>query len=134
MALAGPFEPPPPAPPAPPVDSSAAGGPVDGGSDPGGAAPLAPGSGAGPAPVAGFDPGTVANAVFREALVRVAAVVKPKAAAAVATTFSFPLILMLAVLLFLLGQHVLDARDPKMRATPRSADDAVLEFQDEERL
>ena len=129
--MPGPLEPPPPP---PPVDNSAAGGPVDGGSDPGAAAPLAPGSGAGPAPVAGFDPGTVAGVVFSEAMVRVATVVKPKAAAAVATTFSFPLILMLAVLLFLLGQHVLDARDPKMRAMPRSAADAVLEFQDEERL
>ena len=39
-----------------------------------------------------------------------------------------------AVLLFLLGQHFLDARDPKMRAAPRSAADAVLEFQDEEHL
>ena len=45
-----------------------------------------------------FDPALVANAVFSEALVRVAMVVKPKAAAAVATTFSFPLVLMIAVL------------------------------------
>lgn len=104
------------------------------GPDAGGPGPLAPTSGTGGAPVAGIDPGSVADAVFSEAMVRVATVVKPKAAAAVATTFSFPLILMLAVLLFLLGQHILDARDPKMRAMPRSAADAVLEFQDEEHL
>ena len=112
------------------------GEPVGGvtGSDPGPAAPIVPTSGTGAAPVAGFDPGSVADAVFSEAIIRVATVVKPKAAAAVATTFSFPLILMLAVLLFLLGQHVLDARDPKMRAIPRSAADGVLEFQDEEHL
>jgi hypothetical protein len=104
------------------------------GADAGGTAPLAPTSGSGAVPIAGIDPGSVADAVFSEALVRVATVVKPKAAAAVATTFSFPLVLMLAVLLFLLVQHVLDARDPKMRAMPRSAADAVLEFQDEEHL
>jgi hypothetical protein len=75
-----------------------------------------------------------ANAVFSEALVRVAIVVKPKAAAAVATTFGFPLVLMLAVLMFLLVQGFLDARDPKLRKAPRSKADVVLEFQEEERL
>ena len=60
--------------------------------------------------------------------------VKPAAAAAVATTFSFPLALMVAVLLFLFVQRYLDARDPKLRAAPRSMADALVEFQDEERL
>jgi hypothetical protein len=86
------------------------------------------------APVAGFDPALAANAVFSEALVRVAMVVKPKAAAAVATTFTFPLVLMIAVLLFLLAQGFLDRRDPKLRKAPRSTADVVIEFKEEERL
>ena len=97
------------------------------------AAPLAPLSG-GTTPVAGFDPALVANAVFSEALVRVAVVVKPTAAAAVATTFGFPLVLMIAVLTFLLVQGFLDARDPKLRKAPRSKADVVLQFQEEEHL
>jgi hypothetical protein len=64
----------------------------------------------------------------------VAALVKPAAAAAVATTFSFPLILMLAVLLFLVVQRHLDRRDPKLRASSRTGADSILEFQEEERL
>ena len=74
------------------------------------------------------------DTVINEAAVRVAVVVKPAAAAAVATTFSFPLALMVAVLLFLFVQRFLDARDPKLRAAPRSMADALLEFQEEERL
>ena len=87
-----------------------------------------------PAPAPGLDPAVIAGAVFNEAAVRVAVVVKPAAAAAVATTFSFPLILMMAVLLFLLVQRRLDARDPKLRAAPRSAADSLLEFKDEDGL
>ena len=94
---------------------------------------LAPVSG-GSTPVAGFDPALAANAVFSEALLRVAVVVKPTAAAAVATTFGFPLVLMIAVLTFLLVQGFLDARDPKLRKAPRSKADVVLQFQEEEHL
>jgi hypothetical protein len=61
-------------------------------------------------------------------------VVKPAAAAAVASTFSFPLTLMIAVLLFLLVQRHMDARDPKLRAAPRTTAEALLEFQDEDGL
>jgi hypothetical protein len=61
-------------------------------------------------------------------------VVKPQAAAAVATTFGFPLVLMMAVLTFLLVQGFVDARDPKLRKAPRSKADVVLEFQEEARL
>ncbi len=87
-----------------------------------------------PAPAPGLDPGAFAGNVINEAAVQVAVVVKPAAAAAVATTFSFPLALMVAVLLFLFVQRYLDARDPKLRAAPRSMADALVEFQDEERL
>jgi hypothetical protein len=86
------------------------------------------------APIAGFDPGVVADTIVSEAMVRVATVVKPRAAAAVATTFTFPLILMGAVLLFLLVQGFVDFRDPKLRAAPRTTAESVVEFQDEERV
>jgi hypothetical protein len=60
--------------------------------------------------------------------------VKPAAAAAVVTTFSFPLILMIAVLLFLLVQSRLDGRDPKLRAAPLTASETILPFRDEDQL
>jgi len=87
-----------------------------------------------PAPAAGMDPGALAGNVINEAALQVAVVVKPAAAAAVATTFGFPLALMVAVLLFLFVQRYLDARDPKLRAAPRSMADGLIEFEDEERL
>lgn len=62
---------------------------------------------------------------------QVEATVKPAAVASVATTFSFPLVLMLAVLLFLLVQNRLDGRDPKLRATPLAAADSIVAFVDE---
>jgi hypothetical protein len=105
---------------------------VDGGTTGSGGGAQAPAKPAGPRP--GLDPGAIADTVLNEAVVRVSTVVKPAAAAAVATTFSFPLVLMLAVLLFLLVQRWLDARDPKLRAAPRSTAETWLEFQDEERL
>ena len=57
--------------------------------------------------------------------------VRPAAAAAVATTFSFPLALMIAVLLFLLVQNRVDGRDPKLRAAPQTARDTVVKFKHE---
>jgi hypothetical protein len=94
-------------------------------------------SGKGPQPAApapGLDPGRIAENVINSAAAGVSVVVQPAAAAAVATTFSFPLGLMLAVLLFLLVQRYIDARDPKLRAAPRSKADAVVRFQDEDGL
>ena len=41
---------------------------------------------------------------------------------------------MLAVLVFLLVQRFVDGRDPKLRAAPRSAGEALLEFRDEDGL
>ena len=64
------------------------------------------------APFEGLDPAVIAGKVFTEAAVRVSSVVKPAAAAAVATTFSFPLVLMI-------GGPVLPARAAAARR-PRS--------------
>ena len=57
--------------------------------------------------------------------------VQPAAAVAVATTFGFPLILMIAVLLFLIVQSRLDGRDPKLRSAPLTRSDTFLPFADE---
>jgi hypothetical protein len=76
----------------------------------------------------------IADRVLAEAATQVATIVRPGAAAAVATTFSFPLTLMLAVLVFLLVQRYVDRRDPKLRAAPRSTADGLIEFKDEEGL
>ncbi len=65
---------------------------------------------------------------------QVEAAVKPAAVAAVATTFGFPIALMVAVLLFLLIQGRLDGRDPKLRAAPLTAADTTVAFIDEEAL
>lgn len=96
-----------------------------------------PGGGQGsvkPQPRPGLDSGAIADTVISEAVVRVGTVVKPAAAAAVATTFSFPLTLMIAVLAFLLVQRFIDARDPKLRAAPRFTAESLLEFEDEDGL
>jgi hypothetical protein len=60
--------------------------------------------------------------------------VKPAAAAAVATTFGFPLALMAAVALYLAAQWRVDLRDPKLRAAPQTAAETVVPFEEEERL
>ena len=57
-------------------------------------------------------------------------VIKPSVAASVASTFSFPLVLMAMVFVFLIGQSRVDRLDPKLR-TKREAD---LGFEDEDRL
>src|SRR5262249_14224652 len=59
--------------------------------------------------------------------------VKPAAVVAVATTFGFPLFLMLAVLLFLLVQWRFDGRDPKLRSAPLTQAETLLPWVDEER-
>jgi hypothetical protein len=61
-------------------------------------------------------------------------VVRPAAAAAVASSFTFPLLLMLAVLLFLAIQAQLDRRDPKLRNAPRTTAETFLPFEDEAQL
>jgi hypothetical protein len=65
---------------------------------------------------------------------RIRTTVKPAAAVAVATNFSFPLALMIAVLVFLLVQSRLDDRDPKLRSAPLTGGETILPFQDEDQL
>jgi hypothetical protein len=62
---------------------------------------------------------------------QVSRAVQPAAAAAVASTFTFPLALMLAVLLFLLIQNRLDGRDPKLRVAAQTAGDTFMKFKNE---
>lgn len=76
----------------------------------------------------------VADGPLEAAIQRVVSAVKPEAAAAVAAAFGFPLILMVAVVCFLVGQGRIDARDPKLRAAPRTRQDTVLIFQNEDEL
>ena len=72
--------------------------------------------------------------VARGAAAQVSLVVKPAAAAAVATSFGFPLALMLIVVLFLVVQPRLDFRDPKLLGGPAGASEAAVMFEDESRL
>jgi hypothetical protein len=68
------------------------------------------------------------------AFAQVSRVVKPEAAAAVALTFGFPLALNVAVVLFLMIQGWVDARDPKLRHAPQTAAESMVAFRDEEEL
>lgn len=61
----------------------------------------------------------------------VKAAVKTEAATAVAQTFGFPLVLMLAVLIFLLIQSRLDDRDPKLRRAPLTTTETTVLFVNE---
>ena len=68
------------------------------------------------------------------AAAEVSKVVKPAAAAALATSFSFPLILMFIVIGFLVIQPRLDSRDPKLRAAAQNKAETTLTFEDEAEL
>jgi hypothetical protein len=59
---------------------------------------------------------------------QVAATVRPAAVVAVAQAFTFPLILMVAVLLFLIGQWRMD--DPKFRMAPLSRAETTISFEE----
>ena len=61
-------------------------------------------------------------------------VVKPAAAASVADEFSFPLALMVLVVLFLLAQPKVDRLDPRLRGVPAAAGGGEIGFLDEESL
>lgn len=74
------------------------------------------------------------SVVFDAAVQQVSSVVKPEAAAVVAVTFGFPLVLNAAVVLFLMVQGWVDARDPKLRVAPQTAVETIVPFQDEEKL
>ena len=68
------------------------------------------------------------------ALGGVGLILRPEAALAVATEFTFPLALALAVLLFLVVQDQVDRRDPKLRSAPRHVADTLIRFEPEEAL
>jgi hypothetical protein len=63
-----------------------------------------------------------------------AKLVKPEVAAAVATTFGFPLGLAIVVVLFLAVQTRLDHRDPKLRAAANADGELMMQFESEDEL
>jgi hypothetical protein len=76
----------------------------------------------------------VVGAIVSAAADQVARLVQPAAATAVAVTFGFPLVLTLAVTVFLAVQHRLDARDPKLRLAPQSNVETAVRFREESEL
>jgi hypothetical protein len=80
------------------------------------------------------EPRNLVDVVLTQAASTMSVVVQPAAAAAVATSFGFPLALMVAVVLYLLGQWRIDLRDPKLRSAPQTAAETVLPFEDEDTL
>jgi hypothetical protein len=70
--------------------------------------------------------------VVTGAIGNVGLIIRPDAALAVATEFTFPLALALAVLLFLVVQDQVDRRDPKLRAAPQRQSDTFIHFEPEE--
>jgi hypothetical protein len=79
-------------------------------------------------------PGAVVGQVVVAAVQQVARAVRPEAAVAVATEFTFPLALALAVVAYLVIQGQVDRRDPKLRMAPQHAGDTFLTFVAEEQL
>ena len=79
-------------------------------------------------------PAGVVGQVVTAAVEQVARVVRPEAAVAVATQFTFPLALALAVLGYLLIQGHVDRRDPKLRIAPQHVVETLLPFKLEDEL
>ena len=79
-------------------------------------------------------PGAVVRQVVLAAVQQVARAVRPEAAVAVATEFTFPLTLALAVVGYLVIQGLVDRRDPKLRMAPQHAGETFLTFVAEEQL
>lgn len=63
---------------------------------------------------------------------QVSNVIRPAAAAAVATSFGFPMALMLAVLGYLVVQGRVDSRDPKLRTAPQSSLETIVPYEEED--
>jgi hypothetical protein len=95
--------------------------------------PRAPAAEPAPAP-AEPKSGDALQAVVDETVGVVSVVVQPAAAATVASTFGFPLGLMLAVVLFLAIQTRLDRRDARLRAALDARRDQLVPFEEEEQL
>jgi hypothetical protein len=78
------------------------------------------------------EPAALVQRLVDDVADRVAGAVRPAAVKAVAEAFTFPLILMVAVLLFLLGQSRMD--DPKFRMAPLNKTDTTVAFIEEARI
>jgi hypothetical protein len=76
----------------------------------------------------------VLGSVVQDAVSNVGLLLRPEAALAVATEFTFPLVLALAVLIFMVVQHQVDRRDPKLRAAPQHAAETLVRFEPEDQL
>jgi hypothetical protein len=89
-------------------------------------------------PLAPIGPGAVVGQVFGHVVTlaaeQVGRYVRPEAAVLVATEFTFPLALAFAVLVFLVVQHQVDRRDPKLRIAPQNVVETLIQFQGEEQL
>jgi hypothetical protein len=105
-------------------------GPSTGQTGSGNGQPSAQGNVPPPAPV--DEPPGFFNEVLGAVAHNIRTTVQPDVVAAVATTFSFPLILAIAVVAFLLLQARLDSRDPKIRFAPRSAGEVYIAFEEDE--
>jgi hypothetical protein len=97
--------------------------------------PVGPAPDRRPAPTpSALGPFDVLGNVVIGAVGNVGLVIQPAAALAVASEFTFPLALAIAVLLFLVVQDQVDRRDPKLRTAPRNADETLMRFEPEEGL
>lgn len=97
--------------------------------------PVGPASDRRPAPTpSALSPFDVLGSVVTGAVGNVGMVIQPAAVLAVASEFTFPLALAIAVLLFLVVQDQVDRRDPKLRAAPRNVNETLIRFEPEEGL
>lgn len=85
-------------------------------------------------PMDTIGPGEVVGRVVTAAVEQVARVVRPDAAVAVASQFTFPLALALAVLAYLVIQGRVDRRDPKLRIAPQHVLETLVLFRTEDEL
>jgi tetrahydromethanopterin S-methyltransferase subunit D len=86
------------------------------------------------APEAPAGPAAIVGQVVGAAVEQVVRAVRPEAAVAVATEFTFPLVLALAVLAYLVIQGQIDRRDPKLRVAPQNVVETLVTFKTEEEL
>jgi hypothetical protein len=113
---------------------------IDGGLDPSVAAPVIdpavlgggvlPGVAPRATQIAG--PIDLMGGVVSAAVTQIGYFVRPEAAVAVATEFTFPLALALVVLLYLIAQDQVDRRDPKLRVAPQHAAETFIRFESED--
>jgi hypothetical protein len=85
-------------------------------------------------PINPSGPAEVVGRIVAGAAAEVSKVVRPAAAAALATSFGFPLILMVIVIGFLVIQPRLDYRDPKLRGASQKESETVMTFEEEAAL